>query len=66
MRRLDELGTWRPARYRFGKDYMEAYHQIVPPSEPREDQDDRNALYSIRFNLHASALYTGNNEFRPM
>lgn len=62
----DELGTWRPERYRLGKEYVDAYHQLIPPSEPREDRDDRNALYAIRFNLHASALFTGNTEYRKM
>ena len=31
-----------------------------------DDHDDRIALYSIRYNMHASALYTGNIEFRKM
>ena len=61
-----ELGTWRPVRYRFGEPYREAYHKYFPISPPVEDHDDRNALYSIRFNLHASALYSGNTTFRMM
>ena len=31
-----------------------------------DDQDDRNALYSIRSNICASALYSGNTKFREM
>ena len=61
-----ELGTWRPERYRSGKPYIAAYHRYFPVSAPVEDHDDRNALYSIRFNMHASALYTGNTTFRTM
>lgn len=61
-----ELGTWRPVRYKFGKPYIKAYHKHFPVSAPEEDHDDRNALYSIRYNMHASALYSGNTRFRTM
>ena len=61
-----ELGTWRPTRYKLGRPYVNAYHKHLPISAPVEDHDDRNALYSIRFNLHASALYSGNIRFRTM
>jgi protein-ribulosamine 3-kinase len=61
-----ELGTWRPTRYKLGRPYVKAYHKNFPVSAPVEDHDDRNALYSIRFNLHASALYSGNTRFRTM
>lgn len=61
-----ELGTWRPVRYRLGKPYIEAYHRHYPVSAPVEDHDDRNALYSIRYNMHASASYPGNTQFRTM
>ena len=64
--RIDELGTWRPVRYKLGKPYIEAYHKHFPMSQPVEDHNDRNALYSIRYNLHASALYKGNLTFRQM
>ncbi len=43
----DELGTWRPARYRIGKPYLEEYFKHFPISELVEDQDDRIALYSM-------------------
>ena len=61
-----ELGTWRPARYKLGRPYLKAYHEHMPISAPVEDHDDRNALYAIRFNLHASASYRGNPRFRNM
>ena len=60
------LGAWRPARYKIGKPYVEAYHEYMPISAPVEDHDDRNALYAMRYNLHASALYKGNLQFRNM
>ncbi|CAF9917036.1 MAG: hypothetical protein HETSPECPRED_003080 [Heterodermia speciosa] len=61
-----ELGSWRPTRYKLGRPYVNAYHEHFPISAPVEDHDDRNALYSTRFNLHASAVYPGNIRFRNM
>ncbi|PTB78722.1 hypothetical protein M440DRAFT_1390335 [Trichoderma longibrachiatum ATCC 18648] len=52
-----DLGNWRLERNRFTARYFEAYHAIIPKSEPVEDYDDRNALYSTRFDLNAAALY---------
>ncbi|KAK7702837.1 hypothetical protein SLS64_009448 [Diaporthe eres] len=43
----DELGNWRPERNMFTQRYFEAYHTHIPKSEPEEDYDDRNALYSL-------------------
>ena len=45
---LDELGNWRPVRNKF-KDggYFEAYHAHIDKTEPKEDYDDRNALYGL-------------------
>ncbi|KAL6876107.1 Fructosamine kinase domain-containing protein [Trichoderma longibrachiatum] len=53
-----DLGNWRLERNRFTARYFEAYHAIIPKSEPVEDYDDRNALYSTRFDLNAAALYS--------
>jgi len=44
---IDELGNWRQRRHKIGKKYFEAYHEIIPKSEPVEDYDDRNALYCV-------------------
>ena len=63
---LDELGVWRAVRYRLGAPYRQAYHRYYPISAPVDDQDDRNVLYSIRSDICASALYTGNTDFRKM
>jgi hypothetical protein len=45
---LDELGNWRPVRNKF-KDggYFEAYHVHIDKTEPKDDYDDRNALYGL-------------------
>ncbi|SLM39144.1 Protein kinase-like domain [Lasallia pustulata] len=59
-----EMAPWRPIRHKIGKPYVRAYHKHFPISAPEEDQDDRNALYCIRFNMCSSALYPGNLRFR--
>ena len=61
-----ELGPWRPVRYKLGRRYMKAHRTLFPISAPEEDHDDRNALYAIRADLHASALYPGNACYRSM
>ena len=43
----DELGNWRPDRNMFSKSYFTAYHNHIPKSSPKEDYDDRNALYAL-------------------
>ncbi|KAL8837317.1 MAG: hypothetical protein Q9170_002574 [Blastenia crenularia] len=42
-----ELAPLRPVRHRMRREYIEAYMREVPPSEPGEDYDDRNALYCL-------------------
>ncbi|KAL8724602.1 MAG: hypothetical protein Q9181_006757 [Wetmoreana brouardii] len=59
-----ELGNWRPERNKFSRCYFNAYHSHLPKSSPEGDYDDRNALYSLRFNLHAAALFPDVESFR--
>jgi len=59
-----EIGTWRQMRYRFGKSYIKAYQKYFGVAVPQEDHDDRNALYSIRFDIHSSAAYSSSTRFR--
>ncbi|KAF2232194.1 hypothetical protein EV356DRAFT_450641, partial [Viridothelium virens] len=61
-----ELGNWRPERNKFSRSYFNAYHTHMPKAEPEDDYDDRNALYSMRFNLHAAALFPKLTNFRTM
>ena len=49
-----------------GKDYVEAYFRHFEPSAPKEDQDDRNALYCLRWDLNCSTLYPGNLRYRKI
>ncbi|KAI1759680.1 NADP-dependent oxidoreductase domain-containing protein [Hypoxylon sp. FL1150] len=53
-----ELGNWRPKRNKFTRQYFQEYHSHIPQSEPQEDYDDRNALYSL-FNAVKLALAKG-------
>jgi len=41
------LGSWRAPRYNMGQPFFDEYHKMVEISEPKEDWDDRNALYAI-------------------
>ncbi|KAH7313913.1 Fructosamine kinase-domain-containing protein [Stachybotrys elegans] len=58
-----ELGNWRSELNMFTKEYFEAYQRQIPISEPREDFDDRNALYALRFNLHAATLFPNQHSY---
>ena len=45
---LDDLGLLRSkVDAKAGKKYSEAYHKIVPISEPAKDYDARMALYAL-------------------
>ena len=61
-----ELGNWRPERNKFSPAYFEAYRRRFPVAEPQEDFDDRNALYAMRFNLHAATLFPSVPDYREM
>ncbi|KAM7190383.1 Fructosamine kinase domain containing protein [Rhypophila sp. PSN 637] len=56
-----ELGKWSIARFGIGRQYIDEYHRLVLRSEPVDNWEDRNILYSIRFNLLPSAHYPDNN-----
>ncbi|KAH8810735.1 Fructosamine kinase-domain-containing protein [Xylogone sp. PMI_703] len=59
-----EVRTMRPAG--FGREYLNAYHEKFPPSEPIGDAEDRLALYALRSRIHDSALYPMNAGFRNL
>ncbi|OBT61184.1 hypothetical protein VE03_09437 [Pseudogymnoascus sp. 23342-1-I1] len=59
-----ELGNWRPDRNKFDKNYFLEYHSLVGKSEPVDDYDDRNALYGMRFNLQAAALFPEDSSYK--
>ena len=43
-----ELGMWRREIIRIGRPYFKQYLRNFPPSEPVEQWDDRNRLYSVK------------------
>ncbi|RAK87351.1 hypothetical protein BO79DRAFT_197350 [Aspergillus costaricaensis CBS 115574] len=59
-----ELGNWRPERNGFDRSFFDAYHSIIPKTAPTKDYDGRIALYSMRFNLQAAALFPEDTSFR--
>ncbi|KAL8643144.1 MAG: hypothetical protein Q9226_008426 [Calogaya cf. arnoldii] len=61
-----DLAPIRPVRHRMGKEYVKAYFRDFPISPPEEDQDDRNALYCLRWDMNCSTLYRGNLRYRKI
>jgi protein-ribulosamine 3-kinase len=52
-----DTGNWRAPRHRLSnKSYIRAYKKVLPVSEPAEDWDARNQLYSLPFNI-GNAIY---------
>lgn len=54
-----EVGTWRTVFVAFDESYREQYRRHYPASEPKEEWEDRNRLYSIPFNITHSAGWVG-------
>lgn len=57
-----ELGMWRRDVIRFGKAYFRQYLRNFPPSEPVEQWDDRNRLYSLKYNLSQAMAWPASAE----
>jgi protein-ribulosamine 3-kinase len=47
----------RQLRYGFTQDHVNKYKAVIPPSEPVEDFDDRNALYAMRDSIINAGLH---------
>lgn len=55
-----ETGNWRAIRHRLSnKTYVRGYKRHFPASEPEEEWEWRNILYSLRYNLGAAILFPG-------
>ncbi|KAK8044540.1 hypothetical protein PG993_004564 [Apiospora rasikravindrae] len=52
-----DLGMMREPRYDFTGEHVSKYLEAIPPSEPVEDFDDRNALYAMRDNIINAGLH---------
>ncbi|KAK3392838.1 Fructosamine kinase-domain-containing protein [Podospora didyma] len=61
-----DLGMWRASRYLTNQEHVQAYHQLSPPTEPAEDQDDRQALYAMRNDLSTSICWPANKMTREL
>jgi len=57
-----DTGNWRAVRHKLSDEaYIQAYKKDFPVSEPAEDWDARNRLYSLTFNI-GNALYIPGSE----
>ena len=54
-----DFQSMRAARNALGQDFVNAYKNEVGASEPQEDFDDRNALYSMQVSLCLLPLHSG-------
>ncbi|KAH8681161.1 Fructosamine kinase-domain-containing protein [Xylariales sp. PMI_506] len=60
-----ELGPWFSPRYQMAE-YIHRYTQLIPPSEPKEEFEDRGLLYSLFFDLRASEQNPDHKHFREI
>jgi protein-ribulosamine 3-kinase len=61
-----DTGNWRAPRHRLSnKAYIENYKKQFPVSEPAEDWDVRNLLYSLPFNI-GNAIYIPGSQQRQL
>jgi hypothetical protein len=57
-----EIGNWRAPRHRLSNEtYIRNYKRNFPVSEPEEEWDARNLLYSLRYDLATFIHYPGSN-----
>ena len=58
-----DTGNWRAPRHRLShKDYIKNYKLRFAPSEPAEDWDARNLLYSLTFNIGNTIYIPGSTQ----
>jgi protein-ribulosamine 3-kinase len=62
-----DLHMWRGERFKIRDSYITEYFKHLPPSEPAEEWEDRNRLYSLQADLHDSILFKGRTDkFRKL
>ncbi|KAK7994995.1 hypothetical protein PG990_013768 [Apiospora arundinis] len=55
-----DVGIWRCAHHKMTDEkYRREYFKHYPPSEPREEADDRNRLYSVQTRISTSLDFPG-------
>ncbi|KAI4268567.1 MAG: hypothetical protein LQ337_007766 [Flavoplaca oasis] len=58
-----DTGNWRAPRHRLSnKAYIRSYKKAFPVSEPEEDWDARNLLYSLTFNIGNTIYIPGSSQ----
>jgi fructosamine-3-kinase len=58
-----DTGNWRAPRHRLSdKAYIRNYTKVFPASEPAEDWDARNLLYSLTFNIGNTIYIPGSQQ----
>ncbi|KAK3941651.1 Fructosamine kinase-domain-containing protein [Diplogelasinospora grovesii] len=58
-----EIGNWRAPRHRLSnRKYVRNYKRVFHPSEPKKEWNDRNLLYSLRYDLATAILIPGCNQ----
>ncbi|KAI4219041.1 MAG: hypothetical protein L6R36_008596, partial [Xanthoria steineri] len=58
-----DTGNWRAPRHRLSnKAYIRNYKRNFPVSEPKEDRDARNLLYSLTFNIGNTIYIPGSSQ----
>ena len=57
-----EIGNWRASRHRLSHEtYVQNYKRNFPVSEPKEEWDARNLLYSLRYDLATAINFPESN-----
>ncbi|KAI0967044.1 Fructosamine kinase-domain-containing protein [Xylaria arbuscula] len=59
-----DLAMMREPRYGFTSEHVAEYRDLVQPSEPVEDFDDRNAIYAMRDNIINAGLHDHRQSLR--
>ena len=58
-----DTGNWRTPRHILSdKAYIDAYKKLIPVSEPAEDWDARNRLYSLPYNIGNTLYIPGSTQ----
>lgn len=52
-----DLAVWRRCNSGFRESYFRHYLRCIPPSEPKEQWDDRNRLYAITYEIAHSNVW---------
>ena len=62
-----DTGNWRAPRHRLSsKAYIKEYKKRFPVSQPEDDWDARNLLYSLTFNIGNTIYIPGSSQKQPV